>query len=83
MQPGRVGRDGDHAVPVLAHIDLDPLVVAIEAVLGDQPLIDRDRLELRLLGKPGIDQVSVRVDLAGTAARRAGTGGLELASADR
>jgi hypothetical protein len=68
VQVGRVGRCPDHTVPVLAHIDLDPLVVAVEAVVGDQPLIDRDRLELRLLSKPGVDQVGVRVDLAGTTA---------------
>jgi hypothetical protein len=64
VQVGRIGRDTDQPFPVLAHIHLDPLVVAVEPVLGDQPLVDRDRLELRLLGKPAVDEVGVRVDLA-------------------
>jgi hypothetical protein len=64
VQVGRIGRDADQPFPVLAHIHLDPLVVPVEPVLGDQPLVDRDRLELRLLCKPGVDEVGVRVDLA-------------------
>src|SRR5512132_2104441 len=83
VQVGRIGRDADHAFPVLAHIHLDPLIVAVEPVLGDQPLVDRDRLELRLLGKPAVDEVGVRVDLARAGPTPAGAGGLELASADR
>jgi hypothetical protein len=52
--------------PVLPDIDLDPLVVAAKAVLGDQPFMDHRGLQPGLLGQPCIDQVSVRVDHAPT-----------------
>jgi hypothetical protein len=49
----------------LGDIQLDSLVVAAEAVLGDQPLVDHAGLEAWVGGQPGIDHRRDRVDLAG------------------
>jgi hypothetical protein len=64
MEAVRLGRRLGQASPILSDIDLDPLVVAGEAMLGDQPLPDHARLELRLAAQPGVDQVGVRIDQA-------------------
>jgi hypothetical protein len=40
VQANRVACGSDQPLPVLPHIDLHPLVVAGEAMLGDQPLMD-------------------------------------------
>jgi hypothetical protein len=65
VEPGRLGVGVGQASPVLPDIDLDPLVVAGEAMLGDQPLPDHAGLELRLRPQPGVDQMGVWVGLAG------------------
>ena len=49
----------------LGDIQLDPLVVAVEAVLGDQPLVDHAGLQAWVGGQPGVDHRRDRVDLAG------------------
>jgi hypothetical protein len=64
VEPHRLGLGLGQAGPVLPDIDLDPLIVAGKAVLGDQPLPDHRGLELRLAAQPGVDQVGVRVDQA-------------------
>jgi hypothetical protein len=83
MQPGQsvviVAVPGE-ALTCLRHVELDPLVVAGEPVLGDQPLMDHAGLESGVGGQPGVDHRRDRVDLAGHAAlprrrgRRTGRG---------
>ena len=63
VEAGRLGLSLDQAGPVLPHIDLDPLIVTVQAVLVDQPLPDHAGLQPRLPAQPGIDQVRVRVGL--------------------
>jgi hypothetical protein len=55
VEAGRLGLSLGQASPVLPHIDLDPLVVATEAILGNQPLPDHARLQLRLPTQPPVD----------------------------
>jgi hypothetical protein len=64
VEAGRLGLSLGQASPVLPHIDLDPLVVASEAMLGNQPLPDHAGLELGLLAQPGVDHTGVGVGLA-------------------
>src|SRR6266705_7160193 len=52
------------AGPGLADVDLHPLVVATQPMLGDQPLMDHARLQPRLGPQPGVDQAGVGVELA-------------------
>jgi hypothetical protein len=62
VEAGRLGRRLGQAGAVLPDIDLDPLVVASEAMLGDQPLPDHAGFQLGLAAQPGVDQVGVRID---------------------
>jgi hypothetical protein len=55
VEPGRLGLGDGQASPVLPDIDLNPLVVAGEAMLSDQPLMDHRRLQLRLGSQPSVD----------------------------
>jgi hypothetical protein len=63
VEPGRGGIGVGQAGPVLPDVDLDALVVAGEAVLGDQPLMDHAGLQLRLPAQPRVDQMGVGVGL--------------------
>jgi len=58
--------------PGLGDVELDPLIVPVEPVLGDEPLMDHTRLQPRINGQPGIDHRRQSVDLAsdGAPARR-------------
>ena len=58
----------------LRDIQLDPLVVAGEPVLGGQPLVDHAGLQAWVGGQPGVDHRRDRVDLArdGSLPRRRG-----------
>jgi hypothetical protein len=62
------------ALTRVGDVELDPLVVPVEAVLGDQPLMDHTRAQPRVGGQPSVDHRCDPVDLAchGAAPRRRG-----------
>jgi hypothetical protein len=64
-----LGQLGGDPRPGGGHIPLDPLVVASEAVLGDQPLVDHAGLQCDLGPQPGIHHRREPVDLARLSAR--------------
>ena len=79
MQPGQpvlvaLGELGDDPRSGLGAEHLDPLVVALEAVLGDQPLVDHAGLQRDIGAQPRLDDTLEPSQLPGLGAgpRRAG-----------